>query len=126
MKDNREIALEIILAHDWDEVKDLVDYVDSEYLHLEKDENGYFTGEWERAIEDWCDDQLNGGMLIRGGRQITQEDMYEIARYMDDDIREELHLRMAPCSPEAFIWAYLQKDSGFRDLLEETFQWTEA
>ena len=55
--DNRQIAKAIDEADDWGMVADLVDYIDEEYLHLEKDEDGYFIGDWERAIEDWCDQQ---------------------------------------------------------------------
>ena len=43
------------------------------------------------------------------GRKITDEDMKNIATYMDDEIREELHSKLAPCSHEEFIDAYLDK-----------------
>ena len=49
--------------------------------------------------------------------------MDAIAQYMDDDIREELHLEMAPCSPEDFLAAYLERDPDFEEeILEEIFQ----
>lgn len=29
--------------------------------------------------------------------------------YMDDEIREDLHIKMAPCTDEEFLAAYLEK-----------------
>ena len=55
------------------------------------------------------------------GRPITQDDMDNIASYMDDEIREKLHGQIAPCSPEEFIWAYIREDPSFEDLLEQEF-----
>ena len=54
---DKQIAKVIKNASDWSEVSDLVDYIDEEYLHIEKDDDGYFQGDWERIIEDWCDEQ---------------------------------------------------------------------
>ena len=56
------------------------------------------------------------------GRQITQEDMNLIGSYMDDEIREDIHARLAPCKPEEFIRAYLEEDPNFLDLLENEFE----
>jgi len=33
-------------------------------------------------------------------------DMDVIAAYMDNDIREDLHMELAPCDPQVFIDAY--------------------
>ena len=33
-------------------------------------------------------------------------DMDVIAAYMDNDIREDLHMQLAPCDPQVFIDAY--------------------
>ena len=54
-------------------------------------------------------------------RPITQEDMDVIGSYMDDEIREDLHLKLAPCTPETFISAYLERDPSFLDLLQNEF-----
>lgn len=54
-------------------------------------------------------------------RPITDDDMFNIASYMDDEIREDLHSQLAPCSPETFISAYLEKDPDFEDLLTAEF-----
>ena len=54
-------------------------------------------------------------------KNVSQELMDTIATYMDDEIREELHLRLAPCTPEEFISAYLEKDPKFSVLLKSEF-----
>lgn len=33
---------------------------------------------------------------------------YVVAEMMDDDIREYLHFKMAPCNPQLFVEAYLE------------------
>ena len=55
--DNKQIANVIRDAYSWDAVDDLVTYVDDNFLHLEKDSDGVYKGNWEKAIEDWCDSQ---------------------------------------------------------------------
>lgn len=55
------------------------------------------------------------------GRTITQDDMSNIAGYMDDEIRERLHFELAPCAPEEFLSAYLDADPDFESLLESEF-----
>lgn len=55
-------------------------------------------------------------------RKITDEQMNTLASYMKDDIREELHLQISPCSNKEFIRAYLKKDPEFAALLEEEFK----
>ena len=62
------------------------------------------------------------GMTIYEGKQITNDDMADIAGYMDDDIREELHLAIAPCTNEEFLTAYLAHDPQFIELIEDTFK----
>ena len=41
-----------------------------------------------------------------------------VASYMDDDIREELHVELCPCSNEMFLARYLERDPGFIKILE--------
>lgn len=58
---------------------------------------------------------------------ITDELMENIASYMDDEIREELHTKLAKANPtEAenieFINAYLAQDEEFGELLEHEFE----
>lgn len=59
------------------------------------------------------------------GRAITNDDMANIADYMRDDIREELHAQFAPCSNEQFLRAYLDRDPDFIDLLRREFDFAE-
>lgn len=54
-------------------------------------------------------------------RKITDEDMFNIASYMDDEIREHLHFELAPCSNEEFLKRYLELDPDFEELLESEF-----
>lgn len=44
-----------------------------------------------------------------------------IVSYMDDDIREDVHLDMAPCSNEEFLREYLRRDPGFAEILRTEF-----
>lgn len=54
-------------------------------------------------------------------RTITYDDMLNIASYMDDEIRENLHLKLAPCSNEKFIFEYIEKDKNFLEILKNEF-----
>lgn len=53
--------------------------------------------------------------------KITQAKMNDIAMYMDDDIREAVHFKIAPCEPEVFLRAYVERDPSFKDLLKSEF-----
>lgn len=55
---------------------------------------------------------------------LTHELLDTIASYMDDEIREQVHLELAPCTPEKFLNRYLQLDSDFKELLESEFSIT--
>lgn len=55
------------------------------------------------------------------GRAITNNDMIAISSYMDDEIREAVHRKFAPCSPEVFLEEYLKRDPSFIELLENEF-----
>lgn len=52
---------------------------------------------------------------------LTQELMDTIATYMDDEVREDVHCELAPCSPEEFLERYLELDPDFADLLSGEF-----
>ena len=60
-------------------------------------------------------------MTIYNGKKITDKDMTAISSYMQDDIREEVHSRLSPCTNEEFLEAYLECDPAFQDLLEVEF-----
>ena len=40
---------------------------------------------------------------------------------MNDDIREQVHAELAPCTPEEFLTRYLQLDCKFINLLLSEF-----
>ena len=61
-------------------------------------------------------------MLIYGRKfNVTQELMGTIATYMNDDIREDLHFRLAPCEPDLFLREYVKRDPEFEKLLYDEF-----
>lgn len=52
---------------------------------------------------------------------LTQELMDVIATYMDDGIREYIHLRLVPCTPEQFLIEYVKRDPDFEYVLKSEF-----
>lgn len=44
-----------------------------------------------------------------------------IVNLMDDDIREEVHQEMAPCTEEEFLSRYIELDPAFEDVLWSEF-----
>lgn len=51
---------------------------------------------------------------------ISNELMNNIASYMDDDLREQTHFAVAPCSNEVFITEYYNTASGdLKEALED-------
>ena len=53
--------------------------------------------------------------------KLDEEEMENIASYMNDEIREDLHFEIAPCEPEEFIRAYVERDPDFEELLNSEF-----
>ena len=53
--------------------------------------------------------------------RLNEEEMENIASYMNDEIREDLHFKMAPCEPEEFLKAYVARDPDFEELLRSEF-----
>ncbi len=54
-------------------------------------------------------------------KNISNELMSTIATYMDDEIREAVHVELAPCTPEEFLKRYLELDPDFAELLKNEF-----
>ena len=54
-------------------------------------------------------------------REVNQVRLDEIAGYMNDEIREQVHAELAPCTPEEFLIRYLQLDCEFIKLLLSEF-----
>lgn len=61
-------------------------------------------------------------MMTIYGRKIENDDMNNISSYMNDDIREELNTKLAPCTNELFINEYLKMDPDFIDILTSEFE----
>lgn len=61
--------------------------------------------------------------MLRYGRnfKIHDELMQNIATYMDDDIRERLHVEICGCTNEEFLKQYLKLDPDFEKLLYGEF-----
>lgn len=62
-------------------------------------------------------------MWMRNGDEYLFDDYtYEsIVRLMDDNIREEIHAEVAPCSNRYFFESYLEKDPEFEQVVAEEF-----
>jgi hypothetical protein len=61
------------------------------------------------------------GENMRTLKEVTNEEMNDIASYMNDELRESIHFDLAPCTNEEFIIAYCNADPTFEDLLNEEF-----
>lgn len=53
--------------------------------------------------------------------KLSEELLDAIATYMDDDKREKVHFKLAPCEPEEFLKRYLELDPDFEDVLKSEF-----
>lgn len=42
--------------------------------------------------------------------------------YMDNDLREQLHAELCPCTNEEFLYSYAELDTGFEEILESEFE----
>ena len=54
-------------------------------------------------------------------REVNQVSLDEIAGYMNDEIREQVHAELAPCTQEEFLTRYLEFDCEFINLLFSEF-----
>ena len=48
--------------------------------------------------------------VIVNGKEYSYD---EVVDMMDDEIRESLHFKMAPCEPQKFVDAYVEIDPNF-------------
>lgn len=78
----------------------------------------------QRHVSRWKQKQEGKTMTIYG-RAITNEDMRNIAEYMNDEIREELHGKLAPCSNEKFLQEYIKRDPEILEILRNEFDFSE-
>lgn len=101
--------------------KELAQSINSILTELDKMEFLGYTCKNARGA--WKNEEVKTMTIY--GRAITNDDMANIADYMRDDIREELHAQLAPCSNEQFLRAYLDRDPDFIDLLRREFDFAE-
>lgn len=52
---------------------------------------------------------------------LSEQVLNDIAIYMNDNIREELHFRLAPCEPDLFLREYVKRNPAFAELLKTEF-----
>ena len=53
---------------------------------------------------------------------ITKQEMDALVSYMDDDIREKVHMELAPCTNEEFLVRYIELDSELEKVMEQEFE----
>ena len=53
--------------------------------------------------------------------KITKSKFETIASYMNDEIREQVHAELAPCTETEFLRRYLELDEEFYNLLNSEF-----
>ena len=54
--------------------------------------------------------------------EITSAKLSEIAGYMSDEIREQLHSKLSPCSPADFLREYVKHDPDIIPILRDEFE----
>lgn len=53
--------------------------------------------------------------------KINNNLMGAIVGYMDDEVREQVHMELAPCTNEEFLKRYSELVPGFEDILKGEF-----
>ena len=93
----------------------------------------FYAEAGHESPETYFNDLVEKGALVETnvkilihGMPLDNETLSNIASYMDDEIREELHSKLAVSDPtiednEEFLNAYLEKDPDFLELLENEF-----
>lgn len=54
-------------------------------------------------------------------KKVNDSTMEAIAVLMNDEVREYLNYKLAPCSNELFLKEYVKRDPAFEDLLKNEF-----
>ncbi len=108
-------------------IKALVDAgksVEIEWWYTENDKlEEDASAECEVEVELDFEEGEEEAMFEKEGKAYHFEDeneWYYITEMMDDEAREKVHSKMAPCANEEFMVAYLAEDPDFENLL-----WTE-
>lgn len=106
---------------------DFGDWLQDNGVRFEEENNTFYVldDEGRRTGEAYQITEIETTMTVYG-RPITDEDMANIASYMDDEIREKVHSELAPCEHEEFIRRYLEEDPDFIALLHHEFEFETA
>lgn len=54
-------------------------------------------------------------------KNLSYDELSVIAMYMDENIREQVHFELAPCTPYEFLNRYCELDENFIDTLNSEF-----
>ena len=73
------------------------------------------VGRWTTRPDDSPEREITMKKLS----DVNQVMLDDIATYMVDEIREQVHYELAPCMPEEFLTRYLHLDPEFEELLSE-------
>ena len=55
-------------------------------------------------------------------KRITNQEMEVLAAYMDDEVREEVHFKFAPCTNEEFLVQVILRNGLSKDFVEEVLE----
>lgn len=93
-------------------------YRDSDIL--EEDASADCDVEVDLDLEE--EEEEEEAMFEKEGKayHFTENEWYYLVEMMDDEAREKVHCKMAPCTNEEFMVEYLKEDPDFESLL-----WTE-
>lgn len=95
--------------------------------------DGVTFEELQESLEELADELADAAdeyTFTRAGEEFDPDEdsaLWEaIVSYMDDDIREAIHAKLAPCTNAVFLSAYLHREEAagrteYRDLLENEF-----
>lgn len=119
-----------VSSENLDDPSDMTDEAESNSPDLAtKEPEGCDEGEEQEKVEKEAPmpDAENGAKATANGSDLlaatdgkTYNRMWDtVASYMDDDIREELHVELCPCSNEEFLARYLERDPDFKKILDE-------
>lgn len=106
----------------WNAMMDLAKTVLQHYNYF-GDDDGY-------GIDDyWMGLLINCGLTYEAAEQVCYAagEIEKAAKwdaivpYMFDDIREDVHSDLAPCSREEFLEEYLKRDPKLQDVLDSEF-----
>lgn len=84
--------------------------------------SGWTSEDKDMLIDEYGLTDKEAADLCEEIRELELNKKWEaIASYMDDDIREDVHGDLAPCTRDEFLAEYLKRDPDFQTLLDQEF-----